>query len=362
MSVPGAEDSPRGRLARARERSPLLDRIVRTQQHYGKVLAAQQAGAMTYFGFLSIFPVLALAVFVVGQVAKVYDEADQSLLTDAINSVLPGLIGEGSNQISLSSVESFSGWAGVIGLLGVLYAGLGWLSSLRNALGVVFVQPVAERPNFVIGKLRDLVALAVLGLILVVAVGATGVVRGWSSELLSWVGLSDDLGWLLTLISLVLGLLANALLFFALFQLPAGVDLPRRAQWEGAALGAVAFEVLKQISEPLLALTSESAAFQVFGIALIMLVWINYASRAILYAAAFVEVSPEVRARQDAERRAAEQTAEAEALEEARRTAGERAARGHAPSPLSAGVLGAAATLGVLALWRRLNNQSKGTS
>ena len=57
-----------------------------------RVKAGQQAGAVTYFAFLSFFPILALAFFVVGWIAKVYPDASDTL-TDAINSVLPGLIG-----------------------------------------------------------------------------------------------------------------------------------------------------------------------------------------------------------------------------------------------------------------------------
>ena len=63
------------RVDRAREKWPLLDHLVRTVQHYSKVNANALAGAVTYFGFLSFFPILALAFFFVGQLSKVYDEA-----------------------------------------------------------------------------------------------------------------------------------------------------------------------------------------------------------------------------------------------------------------------------------------------
>ena len=53
-----------GRCERARERWPLLDHGVRTQQHYGRVNGSGLAGSVTYFAFLSFFPILALAFFV----------------------------------------------------------------------------------------------------------------------------------------------------------------------------------------------------------------------------------------------------------------------------------------------------------
>ena len=66
--------------------------------------------------------------------------------------------------------------------------------------------------------------------------------------------------------------------------------------WAGAVLGAIAFEVLKQALELLLKSTQGNPAFQAFGIALILLVWINYFSRVVLYAAAFAHTSPAARA------------------------------------------------------------------
>ena len=74
--------------------------------------------------------------------------------------MLPGIIGGGENEISLDDIRGFSGLAGVIGLAGVLYSGLGWVSALRDALIAVFELPDNEQPSFVLGKLRDLLTLA----------------------------------------------------------------------------------------------------------------------------------------------------------------------------------------------------------
>ena len=90
----------------------------------------------------------------------------------------------------------------------------------------------------------------------------------------------------------MLGLLANAVLFFAMFRLLAAPDVPQRAMWSGALLGAVGFEILKQVSTLLIRSTQGKPAFQVFGLALILLVWINYFSRVILYAASWAWTHP----------------------------------------------------------------------
>src|SRR3546814_5223037 len=106
---------------------------MRMNEHYGAVKGNLQAGAVTYFAFLSFFPILALGFFVIGYVAKVYPEAQENL-TEALGSVLPGMVGEDEGQISLEAIQDAAGAVGLIGLAGVLYAGLGWLSGMREAL------------------------------------------------------------------------------------------------------------------------------------------------------------------------------------------------------------------------------------
>jgi membrane protein len=288
--------SVKQRISAIRERRPFIDHLVRMQEHYSSVKAGQQAGAVTYFAFLSFFPILALAFFVVGWIAKVYPQAKKDL-TSALNDVMPGLVGNHAGQIQIKDIESAAATLGIISVFVLLYSGLGWLAAMRDALVVVFEVPAKEQPNFVFGKLRDLLALVLIGVILLVSVAVAGFVGGFASDLLDWVDLGTDLGWLVTLLSIVLGFGANMLLFFAMFVLLAQPHTPRRSLWSGAFLGAIAFEALKQVSTILFKSTQGNPAFQAFGIALIVLVWINYFSRVVLYAAAFAHTSRAARAR-----------------------------------------------------------------
>jgi membrane protein len=283
------------RLASIRERRPFLDHVVRTQEHYSEVKANQQAGGVTYFGFLSFFPIMALAFFAVGYVARVYPDA-QDALVDAINTVLPGIVGDGENEISLTDIQDSAGAVGVVGLVGVLYSGLGWLSAMRDGLFVVFEKPGFQQPSFVIGKLRDLLTLVLVGVVLMISVGLSAGVTRFSGEALDMVGLGSELGWLLSLLAVAVGVAASTVLFYAVFRLLGDADLPQRSLWSGAVFGAVGFEVLKQLSSLLLSFTEGQPAFQAFGIALILLVWINYFSRNVMYAASWAYTTREARA------------------------------------------------------------------
>lgn len=289
------------RLQRARERRPLLDHVVRTFEHYGKVNGSALAAAVTYFAFLSFFPILALAFAVIGLVSRAYPRAEEDLV-EALDQVLPGLVG-GDNGLQLSTFQENAPGILSIGILLALYSGLGWLSGTRTALVAVFEEPSREQPGFVVGKLRDVLALLTLGSVLLVSVAVSGVATKVAEPLLDLVGLDAGAEPLLWVLALLLGLGASTLLFFAFFKLLATPDVPTRSLWSGAALGAVAFEVLKQLSTVLLQATREQPAVQAFGIALVLVVWINYFSRVVVLAASWAHTTAASRARRAADAR-----------------------------------------------------------
>jgi membrane protein len=351
----------RALLGRARERSPLVDHVVRMQVHYGRVNGSGLAGAVTYFAFLSFFPILALAFFVVGYIARVDSSAQDNLVT-AIQQVLPGIVSNDPNDtgtITIGSIEHAANTVGLLGLVGVVYAGLGWLSGMRSALEVAFEMPRSEFPNILVGKLRDLVTLAIIGLTLIVSVAVTGVVVGYSDKVLDLAGLGHQLSWLVHVLGIVIGVLSDMLLFYALFRLLARPHTPRRALWQGALLGALGFEVLKLASSYLLRATQNQPAFQAFGIALVLLVWINYFSRVVMYAAAWAYTSRPARAARDAVRTPTPPDALALRARVASARVGDPAATADeagvqaGPDARVAFAAGAAAALGLVTLVRR---------
>ena len=233
-----ADQQPQGPRPEVRERRPFVDHLARMIDHYGDVNGNALAAAVTYFAFLSFFPLLALAFAIFAQVAKVYAQAEETLV-DAANTVLPGLVG-GPNGVSLDSLQSAAPGIFSVGILLTLYSGLGWLSGMRSALVDVFEEPARNQPSFAMGKLRDITALlaARLG-----PRGQRGRLRRRHQGArarprparLGQVG-----GWFLAALAIVLGLAANTVLFFAFFHLLADPEMPSRSLWSGALLGAVA--------------------------------------------------------------------------------------------------------------------------
>jgi membrane protein len=283
------------RVDRLRERWSVVDHAITTAQHYTSVNGNAQAGAVTFFGFLSFFPILALGFFFVGLLSGVSPELRGQVRSE-IDTLLPGVIGPEAGQIRMSTFEDYAGAVGLVGFVGILYSGLGWLSGMRAALEVMFVLPARAQPNFVVGKLRDLATLALIGVTLVVSVALSALVSGFSERIIEWLGFDPDSALpaaLLWLVAHGLAVIASTVLLLTMFKLLAQPHIPRGSLVRGALLGALGFEALKMLAGVLIAQTKGQPSFQAFGVTLILVVWINYFSRLVMLAASWAYTAPD---------------------------------------------------------------------
>lgn len=291
--MPDKDDSsePSGigaKIARARNKWPWLDRVLRLQEHYSDVDGNLLAGGVTYFGFLSFFPVLALGFATVGYVSFVYPQANDDLTT-AIEQILPGIVSAepAEGKLSLEQIQASAATVGLVGLAGVLYAGLGWVTALRQGLTVAFRAPDAAKPNFIKGKITDLVTLAILGVILIASVAVSSAVTGFAGFITDALRIPGIVGAvLLGILGIGLGVAASTVLFLAMYRILVKPDLPKRHIFAGALVAAIGFELLKNLAVLILGGASGSA-FASLALAITLLVWINYFARLTMYGAAW---------------------------------------------------------------------------
>lgn len=299
---------------RVKARWPVVDHAVRAGSHYGDRLGSQLAAAVTYFGFLSFFPIIALAFAVVGYVVAYVPGADEAV-ESALASIFPGMIGDASGQINVAAIASRRGSVGLIGLVGLLYSGLGWISALRTSLQSVFDVVAEEKRNFLLGKLFDLIVLGVIGLVLVLSVTLGTAVTGFTDTVIEWIGLSGvpGMGTLLTVVAMVVGVAASTLLFFTMYRLLPKHNAPTRSVWQGALIAAVGFEILKQLAGLVIGNVTGNPLYGAFAIMIALLVWINYFARLVVLGASWAatatlpeesaeEAEPEPKKRKLAER------------------------------------------------------------
>jgi len=252
-------------------------------RHYSDRDGSTLAAAVTYFAFLSLFPLLALSFAAVGMIASIVPDA-QTALDASLRALFPGMIGDQPGQMSLAEIRRAAGPVAGIGVVTVAYSGLSWIADMRDALGRMFDQTREPRPvgirrrvaSLASSQLHNAVALGSIGAALLVSVAVSGGVLDLASHLP-----------LVSAVAVVVGVATGAVMFFLMFRLLVDPDLPGAALWSGALVGAIGFEILKRASTWLLDSTANQPAFQAFGIALILLVWIHYFSRVVMYAAAW---------------------------------------------------------------------------
>lgn len=272
----------------ARERSSAFDHLVRAYQRFTEQHGNSLAGSVTYFGFLSFFPLLAVAFAILVYVVIVYPDA-RAHVEQALQETFPGLIGSGPGKIDLSRTARAGVSAGIIGLVGLIYSGTGWIDALRDALRAMWLQPVHKAPNIVLKKLWDLVVLVAFGVALVASVSFSGLATSATRVVLHAVGLSQvpGMGVLVRILAIVVAVAFDAFVFALLYGVLPGVRTPLRTLARGAVLGAIGFEVLKLVGTWLIGRTTGNPVYGAFAIMVGLLIWINFVSRITLLAAAW---------------------------------------------------------------------------
>lgn len=261
-------------------------RLWHAWKRYGDARGNLLAGGIAYFAFFSIFPVLALAFTVFGVLLQDNQQwMDQ--IRDYLNETLPGFIKDGdSGLIPLETPgDTALTVSGLVGLVGLLYAGLGWLGALRDGIRTVFGAEGAPG-NAITAKLRDLGVLVLLGLAIVVSAAVTGV----ASALTGWIAEAIGLGgqqWLLRGIALVIGAALDGLVVLVMLRLLSGVDVPWRGLIGGAVVGGIGLTLLKVLGTTLIAGTTSNPLFASIALVVGLLAWLNFMSRVVLLAAAW---------------------------------------------------------------------------
>jgi len=203
---------------------------------YGDDEGGRQAALITYYGFLSIFPLLLLGVAVMSRVLADHPDLRQRLITEIVPSALRSTVEHSLATLPTSAIPF------VAGLVGLLLSGTGVVFSVYQTLNHVAAVPYRLRAGFVSRYVRVFTVLAML-LVGAVAVGALSVIA---------TVLPGPSG-----VERAAAVLGSALVVFAVLLFGAKLLLARpapvRALWPGAILGAAAVTVVLKAGAPLLA-------------------------------------------------------------------------------------------------------------
>lgn len=261
-----------------------FDHLLRTVRRYQQQFGDRLAGSVTYFAFLSLFPLLAVAFAVFGFVLA-SNEKLKDALNKAIQEQLPGI----ADKLDLSGLATVYTSVGIIGVIGLLYAGLGAIDALRGALREMYMTTTPPL-NFFVGKARDLASLVMVGLTMIVSSLVSGFATTAADKVAEVLGFSPtDLvaSGSVWLVGTLGSLLADWLMFVIVLGWVARPTQPFRVIARGALIGAVGFGLLKQLASLLLGHTMSNPVYGTFAVMVGLLLWINFSARLVLYVAAW---------------------------------------------------------------------------
>lgn len=243
---------------------------------FGDDQGAYLAALITYYAFLSLFPLLLLFVTVLG-FALHGDPELQQRLVDSTLSQFP-IIGT-QLQHNVHSLHG-STFGMVVGIAGALYGGLGALQAGQNALNRVWAVPRNQRPNAFRARLLSLLLLLVLG----TGVIATTVLSGLAA---SARGYGADVGVGLRILAIALSVAVNVGLFVLAFRTMTAREVKTGDVIVGAVVAAVAWQVLQAVGTYYVGykLKNATEVYGLFGLVLGLVAWLALEALVVVLAA-----------------------------------------------------------------------------
>jgi membrane protein len=239
--------------------------VLRVQQRFSELHGGSLAAAVTLAAFLSLFPLLLALIGILG----FFSSQAADLPGEIIGRL--GLTGEAAEAVTsaISVAERSRRVASVVGVVGLLWSGLGLVAALQQALNSVWqvegrgLKDKAYGLLWLVGAVLILASSAALTALLGLLPGPAA-----PGALLAALAVSTGL-WLWTM-----RVLCNR-------------DLGWKALLPGALLGAVGLEVLKVVGGIYVprAVAGSSALYGSIGIVFAVIAWLLFLGRLVVYAA-----------------------------------------------------------------------------
>src|SRR5579875_3350197 len=260
-----------GWLDELQRRNPVAGVIVGVVYKYNDDQGGYLAALITYYGLVSLFPLLLLLTTGLGVMLAGRPDLQAQVLHSTL-SQFP-VLGD-----QLHHPQGLSGGAvGVaVGLLGALYGGLGVGQALQNAMDTVWAVPKHKRPNPITSRLRSLLLLLVLGS---AAIAAT--VLAAAGHATGALGIFSKIGLALAAVAI------NAMICLVAFRVTTARGLTYRQVLPGAVAAAFIWQMLQWFGAGYVAHTVKraSATNSVFALVLGALAFLFLASVALVMCA-----------------------------------------------------------------------------
>lgn len=283
-----SEPAKAGFFDRLRARYGWIDHILRAYRRFDERNGGFFAAGLTYYTIFALFPLLMVGFAVFGFVLAQRPQL-LSTIDDHIRSQVSGTLGNQLQELMNSAIDARTS-VGIIGLATAVWAGLGWISHLRQALTEMWWDQQIESPGFVRNKFSDLLAMVGTFAVIVATVALTTIGHAAPlAALLKWLGIPQFVvfDWLFWLFSILIATLVSWLLFTWMIA-----RLPRKKvsladSMRAGLIAAIGFEVFKQVASIYLRTVLRSPAGAAFGPVLGLMVFAYITAYLVLFCTAW---------------------------------------------------------------------------
>jgi membrane protein len=269
---------------------PVIGRTMEAYDRYTERNGNFASAAVAFYGFLALFPLIALAAAVV---AATLSSGRVRQLQNKISDQIPGI----ADRVDVDGLVNNAGTVGLVGGLLLLALGLNWVGALRPAIRQMWFgdQPPPEGiESTLLMKLKDTATLIGLGLAMAISVGASAFATSVIGRISASIGLAHHpVGRvLLQLAAFAVAVLAGVVLFLYLLVGMPRLEMPRGVALRGALIGAIGFEALKVLVSSYISDIAGKSMYGAFGVPVALLLWIYFATRLLLFCAAWTATAP----------------------------------------------------------------------
>lgn len=202
------------------------------------------SSGITFNVLVTIVPLLLITISVLGMLVESSTSARDQILT-FIQRIMP-LASAQAESLLFGLVED-SGWFGVLGLVGLVWASTRLFGSLRTVLEIIFEIPPEERLGIVEGKIHDIRMVVVVGSLFLLTISLTTALNWLKNYGVGFLGLDAyNISWFWSLASLLVAYLITYMMFFFVYRYVPDRWIPRQDAAVAAFFSSVLFELAKQ--------------------------------------------------------------------------------------------------------------------
>ncbi len=258
-------------LDRVQQRTRGLRLLAAVFKKFSDDGAGQLAALISYYAFVSLFPLLLVFVTILGYVLQNNPGEEKK--------ILEGTLGQFPiirDQLKLQPLTG-STTALVVGLVLALLAGLGITNAAQLAFNRIWDVPYKHRPDFIRTRLHGLGMLAIFGTLMIISSAAAGFV-GASSH-----GAATVAG------GVAVAFVVNLVFFMTAFKVLTARELSWRDLWPGVIVAAVCWQLLQHLGGYYIEheLKRTGPLYGVFALVLGLLAWLYLGAQLTIFAAEF---------------------------------------------------------------------------